>query len=172
MFHSSAIQNRICGNIAWKMYGLTCLSSLILTSCAHIEIQPKDEQLVKLEDFAKIVARHIYDNDPKAYLDNQKALKNEVTPSVLSELESKSLYSKNPAETQAKVKAFKQEGPSGGFQINSADFSGKATQEGLVPVEVKGVTGSLTKPEKFDVILLIGVKPKANTPIVGEIHFK
>jgi hypothetical protein len=172
MFHSSAIQNRICGNITWKKYGLIYLSSLILTSCAHIEVQPKDEQLVKLENFARVVTKHIYDNDPSSYLSNQNSLKSEVTPPVHSELASKSLCAKTPAEAQAKLKALKQSGSESGFKIESADFSGKTTEQGLVPVEVKGVTGSLTKPEKFDIVLFIGFKPKSNTPVIGEINIK
>jgi hypothetical protein len=39
-------------------------------------------------------------------------------------------------------------------------------------VEVKGVTGAVSKEEKFDIIVFIGMKPKDNTPIVGKVVFK
>jgi hypothetical protein len=172
MFHASAIQNKICANVAWKKYGPIFLGCLILTSCAHIEIQPKDPQLEKIENFAEQFVRHVYDTDPTAYMKNQTALKTEAVPSVLTELQAKSLLAKTPAEAQAKLKTFSQPGELGGFRIENKDFSGKATPQGLVAVEVKGVTGNVAKPEKFDVIIYIGLKPKDQTPIVGAIQFK
>jgi hypothetical protein len=172
MFHASAIQNKVCANVALKKYGPIFMGCFILTSCAHIELQPKDPQLEKIENFAEVVVRHIYDTDPTAYLKNQAALKSEVVPSVLTELQAKSLLAKTPAEAKEKLKTFSQPGEVGGFRIENKDFSGKATEQGLVPVEVKGVTGNVSKPEKFDVILFIGLKPKVQTPIVGAIQFK
>jgi len=174
MFHASAIQNKICANAPWTKYGSILAGCFILTSCAHIELQPKanDEQLKKLQNFAEVVVRHIYDTEPSAYVANQAALKSEITPSVSAELQAKSLLAKTPAEVQARLKVLKQPGEVGGFEIKDKDFSGKATPEGLVPVEVKGVTGNLKKPEKFDVIVFIGLKPKDQTPIVGKITFK
>jgi len=172
MFHSSAIQNKICGNVAWKKYGSIILGCFILTSCAHIEIQPKDPQLQKIENFAEQVTRHIYDNDASAYVANQAAIKTEVTPPVLAELQSKGLVAKTAAEMQAKLKTFKQPGELGGMTIDRKDFSGKATPEGLIPVEVKGATGPVAKPEKFDIIIFVGMRPKDKTLIVGKIEFK
>jgi hypothetical protein len=172
MYHSSAIQNKICGNVAWKKYGSMILGCFILTSCAHIEIQPKDPQLEKIQNFAEQVVRHIYDTDAKAYMANQAAIKNEVTPSVLADLEAKDLVAKTPAAAKEKLKTLGQPGELGGFRIENKDFSGKATEQGLVPVEVKGVTGAVSKEEKFDIIVFIGMKPKENTPIVGKVIFK
>jgi len=137
-------------------------------------LQPKkdDVQLEKLQNFAMVVVRHIYDTDPTSYAANQNSLKTEITPSVSAQLQAKSLLAKTPEEAQSKLKSLKQKGEVGGFEIKDKDFSGKATAEGLVPVEVKGVTGNVKKPEKFDVIIFIGLKPKEQTPIVGKIIFK
>jgi len=177
MFQPKAVQQQTRKKNARKIYALIFISGMMLTSCAHIELQPKDQELLKLQSFAKSVAKHIYDNDPNTYMDSQDALREEVTPQILRQLQECSLSPKSGPEAKKKLQSMRENDGEGGLKIEWADFAGKATSSGLVPVEVKGVRGNATHAEKFDVILYVGYKPKtegakSQEPIIGEIEFK
>jgi hypothetical protein len=177
MFQPKAIRQQMHKRNAQKIYALIYLSGIMLTSCAHIELQPKDQELVKLQDFARSVAKHIYDNDPHTYMNSQDALRKEVTPQILRQLQDRSLSPKSGPEAKQKLELMRESDGEGGVKIEWADFAGKATSSGLVPVEVKGVRGNATHAEKFDIVLYVGYKPKlpgakSQEPLIGEIEFK
>ncbi len=180
MFHRAASTNKTIKENHQRFFRvmrtpvLLSACCFMFASCAHIEVQPKDSGLLKLEDFAKKVAMHIYDEDANTYLANFVLIQKEVTPGVLTELQKRSLVPKSDAEAKATMKAMKKGSAEGGAKIEQSDFSGKATAQGLVPIEVKGVKGSpkQSKAQKFDVIFLVGFKPNSTEPIVGAVQFK
>jgi len=144
---------------------LNGIGSVMLTGCAHIDVKPKDPQLLQMQQFAEKVAGQLYDRNPATYVKSQQQLGSEIAPSTLKELKAHGLCAKNSGDAAAKAKTFK---PEGEFKIDDSSFL-KATDNGLIPVEVKGVTA---EKEKFDIIFLIGLNKKTNTPLIVSVSGK
>jgi hypothetical protein len=144
---------------------LMVLGCMLLAACAHIDVKPKDPQLLQMQTFAEKVAGQIYDRNPSTYVASQQQLNSEIAPTTLKSLKTQGFFPKSAAEANAKAKTFK---PEGEFKIEDSSFL-KATDNGLIPVEVKGVAADKTK---FDVILLIGLDKRKNAPVVVSITTK
>jgi hypothetical protein len=144
---------------------LTVIGCILLTACAHIDVKPKDPQLVAMQEFAEKVAGQLYDRNPSTYVQSQQQLSNEIAPTTLKELKAHGLCAKSAADATAKSKTLK---PEGEFKIENSSFL-KATDNGLIPVEVKGTAADKTK---FDVVLLIGLNKTSKLPLVVSVTAK
>jgi hypothetical protein len=149
------------------------------SACAHIELQPgkKDTQLLSLEQFARDATVHLMSTDPKTYEHFQLELIEEITPGVLSQLKARGACAKSPAEIKARVQALSKTNTTCVVRIEGADFPAKATQNGLVPIEVHGMVltkiGSKPeKPAKFDLVYLVGTNKSTQKPIIASIQIK
>jgi hypothetical protein len=157
---------------------VTTLSVLLVSGCAHISIQPKDPQLLSLEQFARDVTVHLKSLDPKSYEQYQHKLGEEISPGVLKKLKENGKCAKTPAEIKAKVQAMNKANEASLVKVETADFPGKADEHGLVPVEVKGSVitiggdGKEKPPVKFDVLYLVGTNKINHKFVIASIQFK
>ena len=169
MFHNASKKSQSRGtNQAWSTIPLAFVGCLIFTSCAHIEVAPKDPQLEKFEAFARTVATNIYDANPQTYASSQAKLAGEVAPSVLAKLKSAGLAASSPADLKSKTAALS---GSPTVKISTVDIR-NTTPEQLVPFEIKGSVEGAPKEVKFDLTLELGINPKTKNPIVGGIDIK
>lgn len=154
------------------------LFPLFVSGCAHISLQPKDPQLIALEQFARDVSVHLMSADPKTYEQCQHALAREIVPGVLKQLKERGACAKSQAEIKSRVQAMTKANQACMVKIESADFPSKVTEAGLVPVEVKGsvitiVGNQKEKPTKFDLLFLIGTNKKdPKKLVVASIQIK
>ena len=149
-------------------------SATLVSGCAHITIQPKDPQLVSIEQFARDVTTHLMSVDPKNYEQYQHSLTSEVAPGVLKQLKQRGACAKSPAEIKARVTAMNKANQAALVKIETADFPGKATDAGLVPVEVKGIVvtinaGKEVRPTKFDLLYLVGTDKNTHKLMIASI---
>lgn len=161
-----------------RSVAVATLPVLLLSGCAHISIQPKDPQLLSLEQFARDVTVHLKTIDPKNYEQYQHKLGEEITPGVLKQLKQRGQCAKTPAEIKAKLQAMNKSNQASLVKVETAEFPGKATDTGLVPVEVKGSVitiggdGKERPPEKFDVLYLVGTNKANHKFVIASIQFK
>jgi hypothetical protein len=158
--------------LAWA--AVFVLSVCLLSACAHIEVQPKDPQLKSMEEFARTVTLHLMDTNSKTYESYQSKLVNEVAPGVLNQLKARGLCAKSQAE--AAEHALKMSADSL-VRIEAADFPAKATQSGLVPVEVRGrvlvpVRVKGAKPSQFHIVYLVGTNKITHQLIIASVQFQ
>jgi hypothetical protein len=157
---------------------VTTLSVFLVSGCAHISIQPKDPQLLSLEQFARDVTVHLKSLDPKNYEQYQHKLGEEITPGVLKQLKQRGECAKSPADIKAKLQAMNKANQASLVKVETADFPGKATEAGLVPVEVKGSVitiggdGKEKPPVKFDLLYLVGTNKTNHKFVIASIQFK
>jgi hypothetical protein len=156
---------------------VSILSVFLSAACAHIELQPKDPQLLALEQFARGVALHLMNTDPKTYEGYQHTLTQEITPGVLNKLKERGTCPKSEADIKANLATMTNAKRGCLVEIESSSFPERATSAGFVPVEVKGkvtnqVGDSQEKPSAFDLILLIGTNKNTQKPVVTSIQFK
>jgi hypothetical protein len=167
----SASSNKFSGAIA----ALTAMSCITLfSSCAHIELQPKDPELQSLQKFANDVTVHLKDTSPATYEQYQSLLIEEVAPGVLNQLKAHGWCAKSAAE--AKILAKTQVACI--VNLNPTDFPAKATETGLVPVEISGnvvKAGSTTsgkKAAKFHIVYLVGTNRVTHKPIIASVQIR
>ncbi|PWU00491.1 MAG: hypothetical protein C5B53_03965 [Candidatus Melainabacteria bacterium] len=157
---------------------VTTLSVVLVSGCAHISIQPKDPQLLSLEQFARDVTVHLKSVDPKNYEQYQHKLGEEITPGVLRQLRQRGDCAKSPAEIKAKVQAMNKANQAALVKIDTAEFPAKATETGLVPVEIKGsvitigADGKERPPAKFDLLYLVGTNKVNHKFVIASIQIK
>jgi len=163
---------------AFRSAVITTLPVLLLSGCAHISIQPKDPQLLSLEQFARDVTVHLKSVDPKNYEEYQHLLGQEISPGVLKQLKQHGACAKTPAEIKAKVQAMNKANQAALVKIETAEFPAKATDTGLVPVEVKGsvitigADGKEKPPAKFDLLYLVGTNKANHKFVIASIQVK
>lgn len=158
-----------------KTGSLLCSVALVLLAaggCTQIKVRPKNTDLT---NFGRAVTNHFMDANPKTYEASQKALANEIAPSVLNQLKANGQVAKSPVEAKTRVAGWKKQKLSSSVQIKSAD-EGDTDSNGLVSVEVKGELhqssskGPAVMP--FDVVYKVGVSAATKKPIVASIQFK
>jgi hypothetical protein len=182
MFNMSSVQalanksNKICFRFL-TLALIPVTSVAFLSSCAHIEVQPKDPQLKTMEDFVRIVSVHILEVDPSTYAEYQNMLTTEVAPGVLSQMKKRHLAAQSAAEVKSRVDQLTKSNESTKVQIETAEFPSRATETNLVPIEVKGEvvkTSGDTKgqPSKFDIIYLVGINKSTQLPIIASLQMK
>jgi len=153
---------------------ILCLITIL--GCAKITIKPRDPELIALEAFANKVTSHIFEVNPYTYEEYQKSLEKEVTPDVLSLLKKHGITPMSQEQLSNNVKDMTIHHKRCLVRIDSTDFPSKATAQGLIPIEVKGTCvktfNDVSKATRFEVIYLIGDRPKTKDPIVASLEIK
>jgi hypothetical protein len=96
----------------------------------------------------------------------------------LKQLKQRGQCAKTPAEAKAKVQAMNKSNQASLVKVEATEFPGKATDNGLVPVEVKGSVitiggdGKERPPEKFDVLYLVGTNKANHKFVIASIQLK
>jgi hypothetical protein len=151
---------------------------VLISGCAHITIQPKDPQLISIEQFARDVTVHLMSVDPKNYEQYQHLLTVEITPGALRQLKQTGHCAKSPSEIKARVQAMNKANQASLVKIEAADFPGKATEAGLVPVEVKGTIvtisgdGKEKPPARFDLLYLVGTNKATHKYLIANVQVR
>ncbi len=152
------------------------LTSVILNSCSNITLQPKDKELVDLENFAKKVTIELFELNPSTYSEHQKSLEKEIAPDALAKLKAKGIYADSKDKMRQNIKAMNINHKRCLISIHSADFPSQATSQGLVPIEVKGTCvrsiNDISKASEFNVLYLVGTRAGSKDPIMASVEIK
>jgi len=155
---------------------LVLLLLVTMSGCSDIRLKPKDPELVNLGKFAEQVTKHLLDMNPTTYQKYQAALIDEVSPDALNLLKTNGHCAKSDAEAVKTASLAEKSGQRCIVQIESTSFPGKATSNGLVPIEVKGncikSENYISKGSQFDVLYLVGTNIKTKHPIIASVEIK
>ncbi len=165
---------------AWRLpvaaYCLLFLAVQIMFSCANIELQPKDPELIALGNFADQATIHLFEMNPNTYEQYQSLIEQDFAPNILSQLKARGACCKSTAEVRKTLEEMQKSNQRVLIRIQSTTFPSKATKIGLVPIEVKGSyvksINNISKASNFDVLYLIGNSVTTKRPIVASIEIK